>query len=140
VKMQVTILGSTGSIGQNTLSVIQQNHDRFEVFALTANQNVDLLFDQCQAFHPRYAVLRDANAAKELSVLLAGHSTGSSTSSSTGSSTEVLSGPEGLVQVASDNETDIVMAAIVGAAGLESALSAAKAGKKKLWSWRARFL
>lgn len=118
--MQVTILGSTGSIGQNTLSVIKQNHDKYNVYALTANESVDLLFNQCQEYQPRFAVLRNVKAAKELKVRLAGHST------------EVLSGPEGLVQVASDSETDIVMAAIVGGAGLESALSAAKAGKRLL--------
>jgi len=117
---QVTILGSTGSIGQNTLSVIKQNHDKFDVYALTANKSVDLLYKQCQEFRPHFAVMRDADAAKELAERLLGHAT------------EVLCGSTGLKQVASDSQTHIVMAAIVGAAGLESALSAAKAGKRLL--------
>lgn len=115
----VTILGSTGSIGENTLEVIAK-HQRYRVFALTAFDSVQRMFEQCLKFNPRYAVLADAKAAQQLSTLLAD------------TETAVLSGPESLVEVASNSESQVVMAAIVGAAGLESTLAAVKAGKKVL--------
>ena len=117
---QVTILGSTGSIGLNTLDVIKRNADRYSVFALTANTSVDLLYQQCQEFSPRYVVLRDEESAAVLRQMLAS------------SSTEVLSGSAALSEVASDEQVNIVMAAIVGAAGLESSLAAARSGKRLL--------
>ncbi len=115
----VTILGSTGSIGENTLEVIAK-HQRYRVFALTAFDSVQRMFKQCLKFNPRYAVLADAKAAQQLSTLLAD------------TETVVLSGTESLVEVASNSESQVVMAAIVGAAGLESTLAAVKAGKKVL--------
>lgn len=115
----VTILGSTGSIGENTLEVIAK-HQRYRVFALTAFDSVQRMFEQCLKFNPRYAVLADAKAAQQLSTLLAD------------TETVVLSGTESLVEVASNSESQVVMAAIVGAAGLESTLAAVKAGKKVL--------
>lgn len=121
-RQYVTILGATGTIGLNTLDVISQHQDRFAVFALTANTNVDGLFALCQQYTPRYAVMLHADSAQTLSHQL----------KAIGSSTQVLFGEEALNQVASDVDVDIVMAAIVGAAGLHPAMSAAKAGKRVL--------
>jgi len=117
--VEVTILGSTGSVGVNTLDVIEQ-HQRYSVFALTAFDNVQKMFEQCLKFNPRYAVLVNEAASQKLSVLLKE------------TDTEVLTGTESLVEVASHNESQVVMAAIVGAAGLESTLAAVKGNKKVL--------
>ena len=119
---QVTILGATGTIGVNTLDVISQHPHRFEVFALTANQNVDVLFNQCQKFNPRYAVTLEEQAADQLSAKL----------KQVGSATEVLSGMAALEFVSAHEKVDAVMAAIVGSAGLNPAIAAAKAGKRIL--------
>ncbi|OIQ90130.1 1-deoxy-D-xylulose 5-phosphate reductoisomerase [mine drainage metagenome] len=119
---RVAILGSTGSIGQNTLEVLALHPDRFEVFALGAKQRDDLLLEQCLRFHPRYAMLSDAGAAARLRAAL----------QACGSSTEVMQGDAAHTQLAAAAETDIVMAAIVGAAGLASSLAAAHAGKRVL--------
>jgi len=115
----LTILGSTGSIGVSTLDVVARHPQQFQVFALTANQRVTELAQQCEQFHPRYAVLGSEAAAKHLRSLV-------------GSSVEVLWGEEGLALVAAHAEADTVMAAIVGAAGLLPTLVAVKAGKKVL--------
>lgn len=118
----VTILGATGTIGMNTLDVIARHPDRFRVFALTAHGRVDALFALCQRYAPAYAVVMHADGADMLrSQLLAA-----------GIATEVLSGVEGLEQVAAHPEVDTVMAAIVGAAGLKPAMAAARAGKRIL--------
>lgn len=119
---QVTILGATGTIGKQTLDVMTQHPDRFQVFALAANSNVDVLFDQCAQHQPKYAVLLNSQAATLLREKIANH----------GLNTTVLSGVEALVEVSAHAETDIVMAAIVGAAGLLPGIAAAKAGKKVL--------
>ncbi len=119
---RVTILGSTGSIGRSTLDVLRLHADAFEVFALGARRSEQRLLEQCLEFAPRYAVLEDAQAAQRLSRALREH----------GARTEVLVGAQALAQVAAAPETDIVMAAIVGAAGLESALAAARSGKRVL--------
>lgn len=119
---QVTILGSTGSIGVNTLDVIARHPDKYRVFALTANSNEAKLAEQIQIFRPRYAVLRDADSAELLTHRL----------SNTDAGTQVLSGPEALAEVAADTEVDYVMAAIVGGAGLLPTLAAVKAGKRVL--------
>jgi 1-deoxy-D-xylulose-5-phosphate reductoisomerase len=121
-RQSVTILGATGTIGLHTLDVISQHPDRFAVFALTANSNVDGLFVLCQQYAPRYAVMLQADSAQKLSHQL----------KAIASPTEVLCGEEALNQVAADVDVDIVMAAIVGAAGLHPAMSAAKAGKRVL--------
>lgn len=120
---QVTILGSTGSIGVSTLDVLARQPERFEVYALTANTGVEDLARQVLAVKPRFAVLRDAQAAASLEQKLkvAGHS-----------GTEVLAGEDNLCRVAADDDVDVVMAAIVGAAGLEPTLAAVNAGKKVL--------
>lgn len=119
----VTILGATGSIGVSTLDVLARHPDRYRVFALTANSQAEKLADQVAIFRPRYAVMADAQAATSLQKLLDAQGL---------DETEVLSGEEGLIQVASHADVDTVMAAIVGAAGLLPTLSAVKAGKKIL--------
>jgi len=116
----ITILGSTGSIGVNTLDVIARNPDRYKVFALTANRNVDLLQQQCETFKPVFAVMQDEDAAGQLRQVLSG------------SGIEVLSGVEGLKSVAAHEDVDCVMAAIVGGIGLAPTYAAARAGKKVL--------
>ncbi len=118
----ITILGSTGSIGMNTLDVIRQHPEYFTVYALTAYSQVDKLLEQCLQFQPRYAVMVDKLAAKTLREQLKHHH----------SKTEVLMGAEALVEIASAEDTDYVMAAIVGAAGLLAGLAAARAGKRVL--------
>lgn len=116
----ITILGSTGSIGVNTLDVIRRHPDRYRAFALCAHSQLDKLFEQCLEFRPNFAVLRDAPLAAQLAerCRLAGLDT------------EVRHGVEALIELSSLPEVDSVMAAIVGAAGLEPTLAAAKAGKK----------
>jgi 1-deoxy-D-xylulose-5-phosphate reductoisomerase len=120
---RVTILGSTGSIGVNTLDVIRRHPDRFEVFALSANSKVEELAAQCHEFHARYAVLpEDGAAAAQLKKRLR----------ELGSDAEVRIGKPELDFVASHPDVDAVMAAIVGAAGLSATLAAARAGKRVL--------
>jgi 1-deoxy-D-xylulose-5-phosphate reductoisomerase len=118
----ITVLGSTGSIGTSTLDVVARHPDRFQVFALTAYRQVDVLFKQCLRFKPKYAVLLDEAAVAQLRSLVR----------DAGLSVEVLGGIDALEQVCVDSEVDAVMAAIVGAAGLRPTLAAARAGKKIL--------
>ena len=119
---QVTILGATGTIGTQTLDVISQHPERFGVFALTASTNVQGLFDLCVKYKPRYAVLLSASAAAALEMQL----------KSAGVPTTVLQGEDALSEVASHQDVDVVMAAIVGAAGLHPAMAAARTGKRIL--------
>lgn len=116
----LTVLGSTGSIGLSTLDVVKRHPDRYRVVALTANRNVDLLYQQCLEFKPDYAVMSDEASAAELKERLAA------------TDTEVLDGTRGLELVAALDDVQAVMAAIVGAAGLLPALSAVRAGKRLL--------
>ena len=116
----LTLLGSTGSIGVNTLEVIARHPGRFRVVALSAGSRVERLFEQCRRFKPAYAVLRDEKAAGQLQRML----------KNTDTPTEVLQGVAALEKVATLSEVDSVMAAIVGAAGLRPTLAAAKAGKR----------
>jgi 1-deoxy-D-xylulose-5-phosphate reductoisomerase len=118
----VTILGSTGSIGVSTLDVLSRHPDKFNVYALTANGSVDTMFEQCQQYQPAIAVMLENKAAEQLQHKL----------KQSGSQTEVLAGEAALQQVAACNETDYVVAAIVGAAGLMPTLAAARAGKRIL--------
>jgi len=122
VLQQVTILGATGTIGLQTLDVISQHKNRFSVFALTASSNVKSLLNLCQQYSPQYAVMLQTEAAAELSTQL----------KAVGSSTTVLHGEASLNYVASHESVDVVMAAIVGAAGLHPAMAAARAGKRVL--------
>ena len=117
---QVTILGATGSIGQSTLDIISRHRDRYAVYALTANSNVDKMQRLCRQFEPRFVVMSDAASAEELSRVVAGLST------------EVLAGEAALAEVAAADQADIVVAAIVGAAGLMPTLSAVRGGKRVL--------
>jgi len=119
---QITILGATGSIGVSTLDVIDRHAHEYNIFALTGNKKIPLLAEQCAKFNPKYAVVMDAEAAGELVNLLAQNHV----------STEVLVGTDALASVSSHKDVDIVMAAIVGSAGLIPTLAAANAGKKVL--------
>ncbi|MGH8250610.1 MAG: 1-deoxy-D-xylulose-5-phosphate reductoisomerase [Steroidobacteraceae bacterium] len=118
----LAVLGSTGSIGENTLAVAAQHPERFRVVALAARVNHETLFDQCLRFRPDYAALLDRAAASKLAQRVA----------AAGLPTRVLSGPESLVTVATLPEAELVMAAIVGAAGLAPTIAAAAAGKQVL--------
>ncbi len=119
---RLTILGSTGSVGANTLDVVERHPERFQVVALTAHTQLEALFAQCKRHRPRYAVITDPRAAETLR----------RRARQAGIETEILCGPEALERVASLPDTDTVIAAIVGVAGLRSTFAAAKAGKKLL--------
>ncbi len=121
-RQRLCILGSTGSVGVNTLEVVALHPDRFEVVALSAHQRIDELREQCLRWRPRWAVLHQPQLAQQLAQALR----------SAGLRTEVLHGPQALAQLAGHAEVDVVMAAIVGAAGLAPCLAAAKAGKRLL--------
>ncbi len=118
----ITVLGSTGSVGESTLDVIRRNSDHYRVLALTAHRNVELLAAQCAEFDAAYAVVADQAHVKALTSAL----------SERACRAQVLCGEEGLVAVATLPDTDLVMAAIVGAAGLQPTIAAASAGKHVL--------
>ena len=135
----ITVLGATGSIGESTLDVVARHPDRYRVFALTAWRRIDELADLCHRFAPRYAVVPDAAAARRLLARLRepAAQTGAATAARTGAAradapTEVLTGEAALEQVAAADGVDMVMAAIVGAAGLRPTLAAARRGKQVL--------
>ncbi|MCH8264809.1 MAG: 1-deoxy-D-xylulose-5-phosphate reductoisomerase, partial [Proteobacteria bacterium] len=117
----ITILGSTGSVGQNTLAVIEA-HPTYSVYALTAHRNIDLLLTQCRKFSPRFAVVTDPESADLFYALL----------QESDCDTELLRAEDALAQVASAEQVDSVMAAIVGAAGLQPTLAAVTSGKRVL--------
>jgi 1-deoxy-D-xylulose-5-phosphate reductoisomerase len=119
-QQRVCILGSTGSVGTNTLDVIARHPERFEVVALTAHSRVEALVAQCMRWKPRYAAMPDPAQARRLRERLAAE----------GARVEVLDGPDALSELAAHPEIDSVMAAIVGAAGLAACLAAARAGKR----------
>lgn len=121
-KQRLTILGSTGSIGKNTLDVIKGHQDKFEIFALTANKNYSLLLEQIQEFQPKHVVIVDQQAAELFERESAEHNLNCT----------LHVGAKALEMVASEPEVDTVMAAIVGAAGLLPTLAAAKSGKRIL--------
>ncbi|MDP3245754.1 MAG: 1-deoxy-D-xylulose-5-phosphate reductoisomerase [Polaromonas sp.] len=121
-KQRVTVLGSTGSVGVNTLDVIAGHPDRFEVFALSASTQTELMLAQCLRFRPTYAVMASAPHARDLAEKLKAN----------GLSTHVLLAQDALETIASDERVDTVMAAIVGAAGLGACMAAARAGKRLL--------
>lgn len=120
--MKLAILGATGSIGMSTLDVVARHPDRYEVYALTARAEWQRLIEPCRRFRPQVVVVVEEQAARALAAALAAE----------GLPTEVLSGAAALNTVAAAPEVDAVMAAIVGAAGLEPALAAARAGKRLL--------
>ncbi|APW39177.1 1-deoxy-D-xylulose-5-phosphate reductoisomerase [Rhodoferax koreense] len=122
MKQRLTILGSTGSVGSNTLDVVARHPERFEIFALSANTQVELLLQQCAQFRPRYAVMASPAHARDLAQKL----------ESNGLQTQVLFAQDALETIASHENVDSVMASIVGAAGLAPCLAAARAGKRLL--------
>ncbi|NMM75146.1 1-deoxy-D-xylulose-5-phosphate reductoisomerase [Rhodococcus sp. SRB_17] len=122
MKQRLTVLGSTGSIGTSTLDVVVRHPERFEVFALSACTQVDLMLAQCAQFQPRYAVMASAPHARLLAEKIKVN----------GLETQVLQAQDALETIASHSEVDAVMAAIVGAAGLAPCLAAARAGKRLL--------
>jgi 1-deoxy-D-xylulose-5-phosphate reductoisomerase len=121
-KQRITVLGSTGSIGTNTLDVIARNSDAFEVYALCAATQVQTMLQQCAQFKPQFAVMANAQASAELAQRLKAE----------GLPTRVLDTPNAVCAISQASEVDMVMAAIVGAAGLEPCLAAARAGKRLL--------
>jgi len=122
MKQRLAVLGSTGSVGVNTLDVIGRHPGRFEVFALSAATQVDLMLQQCARFKPSFAVMSAEGPGRDLAYKL----------QACGLATQVLWGPGALQEIASHESVDAVMAAIVGAAGLASCLAAARAGKRLL--------
>lgn len=121
-KQKVVILGATGSIGNSTLSVIEHNPEKYEAFALVGGSNVDAMFEKCVKFQPHFVVLADEHAAKHLHEKVAAHQL----------PTQVFAGQQAICELSAHPDADMVMAAIVGAAGLLPTLSAVKAGKKVL--------
>ncbi|HUI99216.1 MAG TPA: 1-deoxy-D-xylulose-5-phosphate reductoisomerase, partial [Usitatibacter sp.] len=119
---RLAILGSTGSIGASTLDVVKRHPERYEVVALAAGRNDERLLAQCMAHRPRHAVLADAAAAERLDAAIRRN----------GLATQVRQGPAALEEVAAAEGVDVVMAAIVGAAGLPATIAAARAGKTLL--------
>jgi 1-deoxy-D-xylulose-5-phosphate reductoisomerase len=122
MKQRITVLGSTGSIGTNTLDVVAHHPERFEVFALSAATQVDALLAQCARFAPRYAVMASPEHASALAEKC----------KQNGLATQVIQAQDAIEIIASHAEVDVVMAAIVGAAGLAPCLAAARAGKRLL--------
>jgi 1-deoxy-D-xylulose-5-phosphate reductoisomerase len=122
MRQRLCVLGSTGSVGSNTLDVVSRHPERFEVVALTGHLRVDELLEQCLRWKPRFAAMASTGAARLLRERLR----------QAGSRTEVIDGDDALVQLAAHPEVDTVMAAIVGAAGLLPCMAAARAGKRLL--------
>ena len=122
MKQKITVLGSTGSIGTNTLDVVARHPDQYEIFALSAATQVDLMLKQCAQFTPKFAVMASAPHAQQLAEKL----------KQNGLQTQVLQAQDALETIASHPDVNAVMGAIVGAAGLSPCLAAAKAGKRLL--------
>ncbi|MEJ6473468.1 1-deoxy-D-xylulose-5-phosphate reductoisomerase [Pseudoalteromonas piscicida] len=119
-QQNLVVLGATGSIGLSTLDVVSRNEEQYRVFALIAGQNAEKMAELCVAHQPKYAVMSSEAAAKQLSQHLSN------------TTTEVLSGVDAMAEMARHIDVDIVMSAIVGAAGLIPTLAAVEAGKKVL--------
>lgn len=122
MKQRIAVLGSTGSVGANSLDVVARHPDRFEVFALSAASRVDLMLQQCLQFRPAFAVMAQEEAGRALAARI----------ESSGLATRVLWGTAAIDTIAAHEQVDAVMASIVGAAGLSSCIAAARAGKKLL--------
>lgn len=122
MKQKITVLGSTGSIGTNTLDVVARHPEQYEIFALSAATQVDLMLRQCAQFKPQFAVMASAPHARQLAEAI----------KQNGLQTQVLQARDALEVIASHPDVDAVMGAIVGAAGLAPCLAAAKAGKRLL--------
>ena len=119
---KLCVLGATGSIGLNTLDVAARHPDKYEIYALSAHSGWQSLLDLCVQYSPKYAVISDERAADEARAAFV----------SSKVCTQLIVGPQGLIDIASLDEVDIVMAAIVGSAGLEASYAAADTGKKVL--------
>lgn len=122
MKQKITVLGSTGSIGTNTLDVVARHPEQYEIFALSAATQVDLMLRQCAQFKPQFAVMASAPHARQLAEAI----------KQNGLQTQVLQERDALEVIASHPDVDAVMGAIVGAAGLSPCLAAARAGKRLL--------
>lgn len=122
MKQKITVLGSTGSIGTNTLDVVARHPEQYEIFALSAATQVDLMLRQCAQFKPQFAVMASAPHARQLAEAI----------KQNGLQTQVLQEQDALEVIASHPDVDAVMGAIVGAAGLAPCLAAARAGKRLL--------
>lgn len=122
MKQKITVLGSTGSIGTNTLDVVARHPEQYEIFALSAATQVDLMLRQCAQFKPQFAVMASAPHARQLAEAI----------KQDGLQTQVLQERDALEVIASHPDVDAVMGAIVGAAGLAPCLAAARAGKRLL--------
>lgn len=122
MKTTLTVLGSTGSVGVNTLDVAARHAERYEVFALAAHRNADLLAEQCRAFEPTYAAIADESKYAELKDAVAGLKT------------EVVAGADELARIAGDERGEVLVSGIVGGVGLKPLLSAARAGKRILFA------
>lgn len=122
MKQRIAVLGSTGSVGANTLDVVARHPERFEVFALSASSQVEPMLRQCLQFRPAFAVMAQEDAGRALAARI----------ESSGLATRVLWGAAAIDTIASHEQVDTVMASIVGAAGLSSCIAAARAGKKLL--------
>ena len=120
--MRIALLGATGSIGASTLDVVCRHPERFRVTALSAHRNVDALVSLCEKFHPAIVVIADPAYEAELRSRL----------KAAANDARVMAGPQALIEAAEGSHADCVVAAIVGAAGLESTLAAARAGKRLL--------
>src|SRR6202008_607131 len=118
--MNLAILGATGSIGTSTLDVVARHPERYQVYALSAQNSADALLALCRVYRPGYAVLAGARPDAKLAAELRGHGT------------ELLVGPDGLEQVGTGGRCDVVMGGIAGAGGLAWTLAAARAGKRVL--------
>ena len=121
-RQRLTLLGATGSIGQQTLDVVVRHPERYEVFAVTAGTQWQAMARLCETVHPRYAAMADPAAATALRNHLG----------KVGSQVEVLAGPESLCELAAHPDADTVVAGIVGAAGVRPTLAAVEAGKRVL--------
>ena len=119
---KITILGATGSIGQSTLSVIETNPESYEVFALVANNNLEAMVSLCLKWQPRFAAMANISTAHQLAIRLKEQHC----------NTEVLAGDAAIIELAAHSDADMVMAAMVGAAGLLPTMAAIKAGKRIL--------
>ena len=122
MKQKITVLGSTGSIGTNTLDVVARHPEQYEIFALSAATQVDLMLRQCAQFKPQFAVMASAPHARQLSEAI----------KQNGLQTQVLQERDALEVIASHPDVDAAMGAIVGAAGLAPCLASARAGKRLL--------
>lgn len=120
-KLRVAVLGATGSIGDSTLAILAAHPKSYDVFALSGYHQLDKLLELCQRFHPKRVCVPEENVDEFAKLLRDNHLT-----------IDIVSGQQGLIDIATDSQTDIVVAAIVGAAGLPSTLAAAKAGKRIL--------